>query len=476
MVLKKYARFKIFITLLVFSCAQPPEAKKGGDNNPKKPNVIILLADDLGYGDLSCYGSQSIETPHIDSLAREGMRFTRFYSGSAVCSPSRACLLTGKYPLRYDIRGHFTDNQEHLPESSITLPELLKADGYRTAHIGKWHLGGLRPKDYEARTKGEKANPGPLQHGFDHSLTSIEGAPIRPQLITDRKLYREGGKYMVRNDKRAEETDRHWTEIKVDEAISLIDGHTETTDPFFINLWFDVPHTPYEPAPEPHLSKYKKLGATGDQLYFRSMVSHLDANIGRLVSHLKDKGIFDNTIILFASDNGPAFQGSPGPFKGGKTDLHEGGIRVPMFAVWKGKIPENSYSFNTVHMADFLPTISNAVDIDISELGLDGKNILPKLTDNTYSQRDALFWQMDLYRHYQNQGPKPKPYATSVVIDGKWKLLADSLGPTELFDLEADHRELYNLLGEQPEREKELYQKLIDFLLAERDASGFVEK
>ena len=440
------------------------------------PNIIILLADDLGYGDLSCYGSQSVETPHLDSLAAQGMRFSHFYAGSAVCSPSRASLLTGKYPLRYDIRRHFSDRIEHLPTAAVTLPELLRQKGYRTAHIGKWHLGGLRPQDYEARQAGQVANPGPLQHGFDHSLTSIEGAPIRPELMKNRHLYREGGKFMVRNDRRAPEDPHHWTEIKINEAISLVDRYAADEQPFFLNLWFDVPHTPYEPAPEPHLSKYEQMGVTGDQLYFRSMVSHLDANIGRLIQHLKATGVYDNTLILFTSDNGPAFQGSPGPFRGGKTDLHEGGIRVPMFVVWPGHVPANTYSFSPVHMADLLPTLSEIAGVATDSLKLDGQNRLSTWTDPAFQTRDALFWQMDLYKSFQNQGPKPVPYATAAVVQGKWKLLADSLQPTELFNLAVDHRELYNVLDDQPEVAEELATQLRKFMESPRDRSGFVEE
>ena len=439
-------------------------------------NVIVLLADDLGYGDLSCYGSQSIETPHIDALARRGMRFTQFYSASAVCSPSRAALLTGRYPLRYGITGHFTDNREHLPPGSTTLAELLGEAGYRTVHIGKWHLGGLRPRDYEAREAGRVAGPGPLQHGFAHSLTSIEGAPIRPQLITERQLYRRGGHYMVRNDRRAPETDRHWTDIKVDEAIEQIGVARKEGRPFYLNLWFDVPHTPYEPAPEPHLSKYAALGVTGDQLYFRSMVSHLDANIGRLVDHLEQTGELERTLIVFTSDNGPAFQGNPGPFRGGKTDLHEGGVRVPFFAVWPGRIPAGSRSFSVLHMTDLLPTICTAVGVPVDTATLDGRNQLPRLLEDSYVERPApLFWQMQLYGHFQNQGPKPSPYATATVQQGGWKLLADEDGPTELFNLREDFRELYDLSDERPGKVDSLYRQLQSFLTAQRDTSGFRE-
>lgn len=456
----------LLVLLMNISSCNDNQEKEAATSNDR-PNIIILLADDLGYGDLSCYGSQSIETPHLDSLAASGMRFTNFYSGSAVCSPARVSLLTGKFPLRFDVRQHFTDSIDHLPEQAVTMAELLQEHGYNTCHIGKWHLGGLRLSDIERRNARQFALPGPLQQGFDHYLTNIEGRPIRPRLISERKLYREGGKTMLRNDQQAPPSDDHWTEIKINEAINWLTSR-DHDQPFFLNLWFDVPHTPYEPAPEPHLSKYKAMGVEGDQLYFRSMVSHLDAQIGRLIRWLKQEGLYDNTLIIFTSDNGPAYQGSPGPFKGGKTDLHEGGIRVPMFAVWNNRIPANQHSFQTAHMVDLLPTFAGLAGFDPPD-DLDGIDILPVLTGRQESlNRPALLWQMDLYRHFQNQGPKPEPYATGVVIDGKWKLLADSLRPTEVFNLRQDHREIYNLLDDHNTVRDTLLQKLEEFYQAPR--------
>ena len=416
-----------------------------------------------------------MQTPHLDALANRGMRFTHFYAGSAVCSPSRASLLTGNYPLRYGITRHFSDRTEHLPESAVTLPELLAGAGYRTIHIGKWHLGGLRPQDYEARAQGRAANPGPLQHGFDHSLTSIEGAPVRPDLIERRRLYRDGGSFMVRNDERAAADPGHWTEIKVDEAIREIGRSEAAGEPFFLNLWFDVPHTPYEPAPAPHLEPYAQRGAQGDQLYFRSMVSHLDAQVGRLVAYLDERGLRQNTLIVFTSDNGPAFEGSPGPFRGGKTDLHEGGLRVPAFAVFPLRIPAGTVTASPAHMADWLPTFASLAGVAAPEV--DGQSIWPQLEDPSFRARtEPMFWQMDLYRGFQNQGPKPVPYATEVVLDGRYKLLALDGEPTELFDLEEDHRELYNLLDAEPERVGRMRAELQDFLAAPRDTTGFVER
>jgi arylsulfatase A-like enzyme len=429
----------------------------------KKPNVILLLVDDMGYGDLTCYGGQAVHTPHIDKLAQAGTRYTRFYSASAVCTPSRAAILTGKYPLRFNIRKHFSDVGENLPPEIETLPKIMKQAGYATAHIGKWHLGGLRMEDYQARYAGKNADPGPLQHGFDHSLTSIEGDPPRPRLITERKLYREGGKHMVRNDQHAPEDTNHWTNIKVNEAIALLEDWEKDKQPFFLNLWFDVPHTPYEPAPEPHLSKYAKMGATGDQLYFRSMVSNLDENIGRLVDKLKQLGLYENTLILFSSDNGAAWEGEVGPFKGGKTDLHEGGIRVPFFAVWPGEIPENNVSFQRGHHTDILPTICEAVGANYHE-EIDGMSLLPNLTKGKEIDRGLILWQLDIYNSLQRHYEKPKPYANNVAYKGPWKLLLDDTKPLELFHLENDAHEVMNLRHEQPEIVKELTEETRKFL------------
>ena len=188
----------------------------------QKPNIIFILTDDMGYGDLSYMGSPVNHTPNIDKLSRMGTVYNRAYAGSAVCTPSRACLLTGKFPLRYDIQWAFTDNDEFLPVEEFNLPKALKKKGYATAHIGKWHLGGVRIKDFEARQAGKKANPGPHEQGFDHYLVNIEDPIVRKDLIRNRLLYREGGKTMVRNDVKAPHQEGNWETIKVDEAINFM--------------------------------------------------------------------------------------------------------------------------------------------------------------------------------------------------------------------------------------------------------------
>ena len=427
-----------------------------------KPNIIFILADDLGFGDLGCYGSRAIQTPHLDDLAASGMRFTQFYAASAVCTPTRASCLTGRYPLRFNITGHFRTNlleyrDEHLPLKAVTLPKLLKKAGYATAHVGKWHLGGLSKEHLNNRAKGV---PGPHQHGFDHFLCMYEDQN-RQDLLQKRRMYRDGGRFLVRNDQPLPSIGRHWTDYKIDESLLLIEKFHKEGRPFFLNLWYDAPHTPYEPAPDPYLNRYKSR-AKGDDLLYRSMVTHLDAGVGRIRAKLNELGIEKDTLIIFTSDNGPSFEGSPGSWKGGKADLHEGGIREPMIAFWPGKIPKGVVSDELVHTNDLLPTFCAAVDHQLpQDLQVDGLNILPHLIDEKpLGERGTLFWQLDLYKWYPQPGDKPLPYATEVARRGPWKLLASNGRPVELFHLEDDPYERRNLLDVWLDVAKELATEL----------------
>lgn len=440
----------VLACICLLSACSGPGRKALADEG--KPNILFLLADDLGYGDLSCFGSAEIETPNLDALAADGMQLRNFYASSGVCTPSRAAILTGRYPLRFDIRQHFRDiNGEYLPVQEVSLPWLLKRHGYRSVHIGKWHLGGLQANQCKARANGDAGViPGPMEHGFDHYLANLEDT-IRGELLRKARLYRDGGKYLVRDDQRADPLERHWTDIKTMEAMAMIGASLGSGHPFYINLWFDVPHTPYEPAPEPHLGEYQKRGFTGDKLYYCSMVSHMDACIGQIIRHLKDLGLYDNTLIVFTSDNGPSYYGSTGYFKGGKADLHEGGIRVPFIASWPGRIPAGTTSTGLVAAhVDMLPTICEAVGIEYEASRLDGMSILPWLLGEEKNlPKREICWQMDLYTWFPQPGDKPKPYATTVMLNGKFKLLADSLLPVALFDLRDDPSEMKNMLGER---------------------------
>ncbi|MBL8230214.1 MAG: sulfatase-like hydrolase/transferase [Bryobacterales bacterium] len=441
---------------------------------PQGPNIILLLADDMGWGDPSCYGNRAIATPNIDRLAAQGTRLENFYAASAVCTPSRAAILTGRYPLRFDIRRHFNDDEEHLPPTT-TLPLLLKKSGYATAHIGKWHLGGLHQKHIRDRAN---SIPGPHQHGFDHYLCQNEEQPLRGKLGAERMLYRKGGTCLIRDDQNVPDTDpyysRHYTDINGDEAVRLLDQFATQPRPFFLNVWWLDPHTPYEPAPEPFYEKASAPGISEDQRRARSMIMHMDHKIGQILRKLEEHQQLDNTLIFFSSDNGGAFEANIGPFKGGKTDLHDGGLRVPGIACWPGRIAKGRVSKQVAHHCDLLPTICAAAGIALPRtLALDGVNLLPHLRKpETVVKREVLLWQIDHYPRLQRHYPKPKPYATEAALAGRWKLLSNDGRPVALYDIGSDREEVQNLMDTQPRVVAELEAQVKRFLTAERDRRG----
>ncbi|MCW5964857.1 MAG: sulfatase-like hydrolase/transferase [Bryobacterales bacterium] len=458
--------------LPTFVRGQTP-ASPGGS----RPNIILLLADDMGCHDPGCFGGTAVNTPHLDALAASGAKLTSFYAASAVCTPSRAAILTGRYPLRHDIRQHFTDDETHLPAHLDTIPKRLKAAGYATGHVGKWHLGGLHVEHAQNRAG---SIPGPAQHGFDDYLCQIEQLEPRARMGRERTLFRQGGTCLLRNDQRVGPDDplypKHLTELIGDESLRLMQRYHQQRRPFFLNVWFLAPHTPYEPAPEPHWSRYKDDPVREDQRYFRSMVSCLDAQVGRIVAKLDELGLRDNTLILFTSDNGGAWEADNGPYKGGKTDLHEAGIRVPAIASWPGHIRPGQSLSGFAHHTDILPTICAAASlVTPAAAQVDGLNLIPWLTGQAGPPpRGTVFWQMDLYRSLQRHTKKPEPFVTEVARRGNWKLTARDGVPLELFDIAADPLETHNQLGQQEGLASELVGELREFLAAPRDRSGKV--
>ncbi len=439
------------------------------------PNIILFLADDMGWRDPACFGGKAVPTPHMDALAASGVKMTRFYSASAVCSPTRASILTGRYPLRFDIRDHFPDDETHLPRGVTTLPALLKQNGYQTAHVGKWHLGGLHLRHAQDRAH---SIPGPREHGFDHYLCQNEEPPLRPRLGKERRLYSDGGTCLLRNDQPVPESDpyykMHLTDIIGAESTRLVEHFHREKKPFFLNIWHLVPHLPYEPGSEPHWTNTAAPGISDDQHRFRSMLAHMDATLGDLLRKLDQLGIRENTLILLTSDNGGVYEGDIGPLKGGKTDLHEGGIRVPFIASWPGHIPAGGSSAEIGNTIDLLPTLCAAAGAEVpASATTDGVNLLPHLQNGSAITRSSpLLWQLDLYPKLQRHDPKPKPYATEAVMEGRWKLLSREAEPLELFDLETDLAEQTNLLTQHPEIVTRLTKAARTFLAAPRDRSG----
>jgi arylsulfatase A len=300
-------------------------------------------------------------------------------------------------------------------------------------------------------------------------------------MLRDRNLYRDGGTCLVQDDKligkESPYFDKYLTDIFAEEAIKQIKKFNALNQPFFLNLWWLAPHTPYEPAPEPHWSQTADEEISDDQHRFRSMVARMDYQVGRILDTLDRLKIANNTLVIFLSDNGGAYEANIGELKGGKTDLHEGGIRVPFLARWPGRIKVGSVSNEIGHSTDLLPTICSAAEIPLPKnLKLDGINLLPLLQgERKQLERNTVFWQLNLYKHLQRHYDKPKPYATEIARRNRWKMLALNGKPVELFDIEEDIEEKNNLIHEHPDVVKSMNVELQDWLTQPRQPFGRAE-
>ncbi|MES2394099.1 MAG: sulfatase [Acidobacteriota bacterium] len=414
------------------SSAMLPGAAKPGRS---KPNIVLMLVDDLGYGDFACYGSQFHETPEIDRLAREGMKFTQAYAAAPVCSPSRCGILTGQHPARVHltqwipgvIYPHKKLNEPnialHLPKGTPTLGSELKKQGYQTASIGKWHLGGagFYPEDF----------------GFDLNIAGdANGHPAPPHDYFGPFKYHNLTGYTEHDN---------LTEVLTDQADRFLES-AAPKGPFFLYLAEYAVHLPLDERPE-HIEKYKRKnhGADEPDPIYAAMVESVDTALGRLRKKLTELKVADNTIIILTSDNGGVgFQGRSlhrvgdnGPFHGGKGFVYEGGIREPLIVHWPGVTKPGSICQMPVYGCDFLPTLlSMARAEEATPTPCDGLDFSPLLRGEAVLKRDALYWH---YPHYSDQGGTP----SGAIREGDWKLI-------EFF--EDEHVELYNLkvdIGEQ---------------------------
>ena len=339
----------------------------------QKPNVITLLVDDLGYRDLGCYGGP-VKTPVLDHLAAEGVRFTDFHSGAPTCSPSRATFLTGRQHRRTGVYSVITErlHRMHLQESETTIAELLKDNGYATAHFGKWHLGmPVHGRD----------NPTPADLGFDYWFGLVNGPGPSHRNPTQ----------FLRNGERVGEMKGYSCQLVVDEAISWLDQEREGGEPFFLNLWFNEPHAPIA-APDEIVSQY---GALNNQAaIYSGTIDNTDRAIGRLVARLEKLGELNNTIIIYSSDNGSYRQERSGELRGKKGSLFEGGHRVPGIIYWKDGIPGGRVEDEPAGSVDLLPTLCGLIGIEKpAGVHLDGSDLAPLLTQSgNFKRHQPLFW------------------------------------------------------------------------------------
>ena len=414
------------------------------------PNVVMLLADDLGYEDIGCYGGP-VKTPALDQLAADGARFTDFYSGCAVCSPSRATLLTGRHHIRTGVYSwiHDASQRSHLLEREITLAENLKRAGYSTAHVGKWHLG-LPTVD--------KKKPTPDQHGFDHWFATWNNA--QPS--------HKNPNNFIRNGKPVGNTNGYACQLVADEAIHWLTERDKET-PFFLNVWFHEPHAPIA-APDEIVKAYG--GREDKAAIYSGTIDNTDKAIARILATLQEVAPPENTLIVYASDNGSYRNDRNGGRRGRKGMNWEGGLRVPGVFSWPGEIEKGRVHSEPAGIVDILPTVCGLLEIDPPGAHLDGSDLSPLLRGSRklFQRHQPLFW------HLQKSRPivamRDGPY--SLVADPDYELSTHNMfkeawipmikkgGYTNfrLFDLEQDPKQEKNLATENPELLVELKKKL----------------
>lgn len=406
----------------------------------KPPNIVIFLADDLGYGDLACYGNPAIRTPNLDAFAAQGIRLTQCYSASAVCSPSRSAILTGRTPYRNGVFTWIPENRSpYLRTSEVTSARILKEHGYATAHIGKWHLNGYfdRPN-----------HPQPSDHGFDYWFsTQNNAAPSH-----------KNPNNFVRNGEPVGELTGFSAPLVADEAIRWLKEERDSSKPFFMCVWTHEPHLPIESDPQ-FQSIYADI-ENPDVRQHHGNVTQLDAAFGKLMKSLDEMKLADDTFVVFTSDNGPEgngdngrTRGSTGGLRGRKRDVYEGGIRVPGLVRWPGKIKAGTTSDVPVIGSDLFPTVLAVAGAAVpGDRVIDGGDLLPLLTSGGPVERARpLYWRCAIAR---------SPIKTAMRI-GDWKIVAtENLSRMELYDLKNDPHERTDLSSRTPSKFAEMKAEL----------------
>ncbi|QDU22699.1 sulfatase family protein [Urbifossiella limnaea] len=398
-----------------------------------RPNVVVFLADDLGWGDLGCYGHPAIRTPHLDAFAREGVRLTQCYSASAVCSPSRSAILTGRTPYRNGVYTWLQEGSEvHLRTSEITLPRLLRAAGYDTAHAGKWHLNGKF---------NDPAQPQPNDHGYAYWLGTQNNAAPSHKNPTN----------FVRNGKAVGPLEGYSAPLVVGEAVTWLRQHRDKAKPFFLAVWTHEPHLPIESDPQ-FQAPYAGI-ADADVRQHHGNVTQLDHAFGRLMAALKDEKLADSTLVIFTADNGPEgdgtrgrTRGSTGGLRGRKRSMYEGGIRVPGIARFPGRIPAGRTSDVPVVGSDLFPTVLNLAGVrPPADRVVDGADVFPVLAGRAtaVTRAQPLYWRLDMAPNNLHMALR----------QGDWKIVAArDLSKVELYNLRDDPNEATDRSGTERDR------------------------
>ena len=428
--------------------AERPEADR-------PPNILFVFIDDLGYGDLSCFGNDEVLTETMDRLAAEGVRFTQFYVNSPICSPSRVAVTTGQYPARWNVYGHFAARQENrkrgmpdwLDPNAVTLPRLLHEAGYATGHFGKWHMGG-------GRDVGDA--PLPQAYGFDESLVSFEG--LGDRILENDGLSDASAKLGRGHIERVEKYEK--TRIYVDHALDFIHRHRD--EPFYVNLWPNDVHDGHNPAPG-EAEKFQDVADNEFEARFFAVLTELDRQLGRLFDGLDAMGLAENTMIVLTGDNGPtawpryyrdgagddAAPGSTGGLRGRKWSLYEGGLRQPLIVRWPGRARAGVVNETTVVAAiDLLPSLCDIAGVALPEgYKSDGVDQSRELLGEVNTVRARpIFWEYNSLGGNLRPGLEKDQSPTLALRDGDWKLLVNPDGSDlQLYDLADDRAEANDL-------------------------------
>ena len=404
------------------------------DAQERPPNILLILVDDLGYGDLGSYGAEDMETPAIDRLAASGMRLTRFYANSSVCSPTRAALLSGRYPPMAGVPGvirtRARDNWGALSRDVTLLPAMLRRNGYHTAMVGKWHLGLQAPDR-------------PTDRGFDlfHGFLG--------DMMDDYYHHRRHGINYMRHNDAVIDPEGHATDLFSDWAADYIRSRVESSAPWFLYLAYNAPHTPIQP-PEEWVERVKAREPGIDERRARlvALIEHMDHGIGEVLRTLEETGFAANTLVAFASDNGGQLNvgASNGPLRDGKQAMYEGGIRVPAMVAWQDMVAAGSQSDFVALTMDLYPTLLEAARVPLTHY-IEGRSFLPTLRGETQDWEDRYLFFSRREGNLRYNGK-----TVEAVRHGPWKLVQNSpFAPLELFNLEDDPLEQADISAERPD-------------------------
>ena len=449
------------ILCFFFSFSALPENSVSAE----KPNVVLVMCDDLGFGDPQSFNEDSpILTPNIDAMAADGLKFNRFYSAAPVCSPTRGSCLTGRHPYRY---GVYSANTGHMKNQEITLPEILKEQGYTTGHFGKWHLGTLTttiPDANRGGPKGKKHFSPPSRHGYDDSFVTESKVPTYDPMIKPKGAKAGGTWDAIKEKSKAETYGTHYwdhagnavtenlegddSRIIMDRAIPFIEKAVASKKPFFAAVWFHAPHLPCVAGPD-HVMHYAKHDV-GHRNYY-GCVTALDEQLGRLRKSLSVLNVADNTMLWFCSDNGPEGSagkapGSAGDFRGRKRSLYEGGVRVPGILVWPGHTKPGTSTDYAAVTSDYLPTVLDVLQVKYpDDRPVDGTSLLGAIADLNATRTKPIGFQS------KNQIAWHRGQHKLISVDKgeTWELYDLSTDPGETNDLASDHSKIVAQLRDE---------------------------